>query len=149
MALKHAYQQSGGHGAWMLNNAYDRALADQALADGADLIAFGKSFIANPDLAARLKQNGPYNTPDRATFMAVMQQVIPTIQASRPAYCQPACCAMGASSNSNLTQTNRRGRNRNNLTEQLFIHWPGHMFASQGIGVLLKCFVERRPVFIA
>ena len=68
MALKSAYQQGGGHGAWMLNNAYDRALADQAIADGADLIAFGKSFIANPDLAARLKQNGPYNTPDRATF---------------------------------------------------------------------------------
>ena len=67
-ALKKAYQQGGGHGAWMLNNAYDRALADQALANGADLIAFGKSFIANPDLAARLKQNGPYNTPDRATF---------------------------------------------------------------------------------
>jgi N-ethylmaleimide reductase len=52
----------------MLNNAYDRALADQAIADGADLIAFGKAFIANPDLAARLKQNGPYNAPDRATF---------------------------------------------------------------------------------
>ena len=68
MALKNAYQQGGGHGAWMLNNAYDRALADQAVADGADLIAFGKSFIANPDLATRLKQNGPYNTPDRATF---------------------------------------------------------------------------------
>jgi len=67
-ALKNAYQQGGGHGAWMLNNAYDRALADQAIADGADLIAFGKSFIANPDLAARLKQNGPYNAPDRATF---------------------------------------------------------------------------------
>ncbi|MEY3116535.1 MAG: N-ethylmaleimide reductase, partial [Pseudomonadota bacterium] len=49
MALKNAYQQGGGHGAWMLNNAYDRALADQAIADGADLIAFGKSFIANPD----------------------------------------------------------------------------------------------------
>jgi N-ethylmaleimide reductase len=68
MALKKAYQQGGGHGAWMLNNAYDRALADQAIADGADLIAFGKYFIANPDLATRLKQNGPYNTPDRATF---------------------------------------------------------------------------------
>ena len=68
MALKKAYLHGGGHGAWMLNNAYDRALADQAIADGADLIAFGKSFIANPDLAARLKQNGPYNTPDRATF---------------------------------------------------------------------------------
>jgi N-ethylmaleimide reductase len=70
-ALKAAYQQGGGHGAWMLNNAYDRALADHALANGADLIAFGKSFIANPDLAARLKQNGPYNTPDRATFYGV------------------------------------------------------------------------------
>jgi N-ethylmaleimide reductase len=68
MALKTAYRKGGGHGAWMLNNAYDRALADQAIADGADLIAFGKSFIANPDLAVRLKQNGPYNSPDRATF---------------------------------------------------------------------------------
>ena len=68
VALKNAYQQGGGHGAWMLNNAYDRALADQAIADGADLIAFGKSFIANPDLATRLKHNGPYNTPDRTTF---------------------------------------------------------------------------------
>lgn len=67
-ALKTSYQQSGGHGAWMLNNAYDRALADQAIDEGADLIAFGKPFIANPDLAARLKQNGPYNTPDRSTF---------------------------------------------------------------------------------
>ena len=67
-ALKTSYQQSGGHGAWMLNNAYDRALADQAIDEGADLIAFGKAFIANPDLAARLKQNGPYNTPDRSTF---------------------------------------------------------------------------------
>ena len=66
--LKKAYQQSGGHGAWMLNNGYDRTLADHSLAEGADLIAFGKSFIANPDLATRLKQNGPYNTPDRATF---------------------------------------------------------------------------------
>ena len=67
-ALKTSYQQSGGHGAWMLNNAYDRALADQAIDEGADLIAFGKAFIANPDLAGRLKQYGPYNTPDRSTF---------------------------------------------------------------------------------
>jgi N-ethylmaleimide reductase len=67
-ALKTAYQQAGGKGAWMLNNGYERELADQALQNGADLIAFGKSFIANPDLGARLKQNGPYNSPDRATF---------------------------------------------------------------------------------
>jgi N-ethylmaleimide reductase len=52
----------------MLNKGYDGDLANQALTAGADLIAFGKSFIANPDLASRLQQNGPYNTPDRATF---------------------------------------------------------------------------------
>ena len=67
-ALKTAYQQAGGKGAWMLNNGYERELADHALQNGADLIAFGKSFIANPDLGARLKQNGPYNSSDRATF---------------------------------------------------------------------------------
>jgi N-ethylmaleimide reductase len=67
-ALKTVYQQAGGKAAWMLNNGYERELADQALQADADLIAFGKSFIANPDLGARLKQNGPYNTPDRATF---------------------------------------------------------------------------------
>jgi N-ethylmaleimide reductase len=52
----------------MLNNGYDLALAGQSLADGADLIAFGRPFIANPDLGARLRQGGPFNTPDRATF---------------------------------------------------------------------------------
>jgi N-ethylmaleimide reductase len=39
------------------------------IADGtADLIAFGALFLANPDLPARLAAEGPYNTPDRATF---------------------------------------------------------------------------------
>ena len=67
-ALKRAYALAGGHGAWMLNNGYDLNLAQEALAQDADLVAFGKSFTANPDLALRLKQGGPYNTPDRKTF---------------------------------------------------------------------------------
>ena len=67
-AYKAAYQSAGGKGAWMLNNGYERELADHALQADADLIAFGKAFIANPDLATRLKQNGPYNIPDRSTF---------------------------------------------------------------------------------
>ncbi|MFJ8114136.1 alkene reductase [Streptomyces sp. NPDC096132] len=33
----------------------------------ADLIAYGALFLANPDLPTRLRQDGPYNTPDRAT----------------------------------------------------------------------------------
>jgi N-ethylmaleimide reductase len=67
-ALQRAYTQAGGHGAWMVNNGYDLALAEQSLATGADLIAFGKPFIANPDLTARLRAQGPFNTPDRKTF---------------------------------------------------------------------------------
>jgi N-ethylmaleimide reductase len=34
----------------------------------ADIIAFGALFLANPDLPARLAADGPYNTPDAATF---------------------------------------------------------------------------------
>ncbi|MEW1636951.1 alkene reductase [Streptomyces sp. NPDC093801] len=34
----------------------------------ADVVAFGSLFIANPDLPARLRAEGPYNTPDTATF---------------------------------------------------------------------------------
>ena len=67
-ALRQAYTAAKGHGAWMLNNGYDLPLAEQALAQGADLVAFGRPFIANPDLSARLKQGGPFNTPDRKTF---------------------------------------------------------------------------------
>lgn len=67
-ALRTAYRNAGGQGAWMVNNGYDLALAQQALADGADLVAFGRPYIANPDLVARLKAGGPFNPPDRATF---------------------------------------------------------------------------------
>jgi N-ethylmaleimide reductase len=31
-------------------------------------VAFGKAYIANPDLVARLKAGGPFNTPDKTTF---------------------------------------------------------------------------------
>jgi N-ethylmaleimide reductase len=52
----------------MVNNGYDLALAQQSLAGGADLVALGKSFIANPDLTERLRRGGPFNEPDRNTF---------------------------------------------------------------------------------
>jgi N-ethylmaleimide reductase len=67
-ALRRAYRAAGGAGAWMVNNNYDKALAEQALANGADLVAFGKLFIANPDLVERLRDNAPLNTPDKSTF---------------------------------------------------------------------------------
>jgi N-ethylmaleimide reductase len=68
-AFKAAYRDAGGQGAWMVNNGYDKALADAALAEGrADLVAFGRPFIANPDLVARLRDGIELNVPDKATF---------------------------------------------------------------------------------
>lgn len=67
-ALKAAYRNAGGTGAWMVNNGFDKAHAEQALAQGADLVAFGRPFIANPDLVERLKVNGPYNEGDQSTY---------------------------------------------------------------------------------
>ncbi len=57
------------NGAWMVNNGYSRVMALQAVASGAaDLVAFGKAFIANPDLGRRLREDAPLNAPDVATF---------------------------------------------------------------------------------
>ena len=56
-------------GAYMANNGYTRELAIETLAAGrADLISFGRPFIANPDLVERLRRDAPLNTPDRSTF---------------------------------------------------------------------------------
>jgi N-ethylmaleimide reductase len=56
-------------GAYMANNGYDFELANKVLAaNAADLIAFGKPFISNPDLVERLKRDAPLNEWDKATF---------------------------------------------------------------------------------
>jgi N-ethylmaleimide reductase len=57
-------------GIWMANNGYDRAMAIAAIASGrADLVSFGRPFIANPDLVRRLRENAPLNAlMDRATL---------------------------------------------------------------------------------
>ena len=67
-ALKAAYREAGGKGAWMVNNGYDLALAENAVKHGDDLVAFGKLYIANPDLVARLKQGGPFNEGNQKTW---------------------------------------------------------------------------------
>ena len=68
-SFKAAYRQAGGKGAWMVNNSYTRALADEAVASqAADLVAFGKAFIANPDLVERLRENALLNAGDTSTY---------------------------------------------------------------------------------
>src|ERR1700758_3007457 len=56
-------------GAYVANNGYHFDLAPKVVNEGAaDLIAFGKPFISNPDLVERLKQGAPLNEWDKATF---------------------------------------------------------------------------------
>jgi N-ethylmaleimide reductase len=51
------------------NMGYTVTEAAQAVADGEiDAVAFGTSFLANPDLPARIKAGAPLNQPDPATF---------------------------------------------------------------------------------
>ncbi len=48
---------------------YTKARAEAVLASGeVDLVAFGKLFIANPDLPDRFQHDWPLNTPEPATF---------------------------------------------------------------------------------
>jgi N-ethylmaleimide reductase len=61
--------RNAGGGAVILSGGYDGARAEADLDSGAaDLIAYGRPFIANPDLVERLKSNLPLATPDQATF---------------------------------------------------------------------------------
>lgn len=56
-------------GCYIANNSYDRSMAIDAIASGhADMVAFGRPFIGNPDLVERLHRNAPLTTPDASTF---------------------------------------------------------------------------------
>jgi len=56
-------------GVYVANEGFDQASAEAALKAGeADAVAFGKLFIANPDLPKRFKLNAPLNAWDIQTF---------------------------------------------------------------------------------
>ena len=56
-------------GVVIANNGFDKARANQAIAEGrADLVAFGKPFISNPDLVTRLYLDAPLAPANRETF---------------------------------------------------------------------------------
>jgi N-ethylmaleimide reductase len=56
-------------GAFMLNGGYDAQTGAAALKAGeADMIAYGRAFLANPDLVERLRRGAPLNKPDVGTF---------------------------------------------------------------------------------
>lgn len=56
-------------GPLILNMGFTPDEAVAAVANGqADAVAFGRPFIANPDLPARIQAGAPLNTPDPTTF---------------------------------------------------------------------------------
>lgn len=58
-------------GTLILSGSYDAIRAETVLESGlADLVAFGRPFIANPDLVERLKTGAELAQPDPATFYA-------------------------------------------------------------------------------
>ena len=56
-------------GAYIANNGYDRDTAIDAVREGrADMVAFGRWFISNPDLVERFRRGAALNPFDKATF---------------------------------------------------------------------------------
>jgi N-ethylmaleimide reductase len=66
-----------GHyrGTLMGAGEFDRHTGEAALADGkCDLVAFGRRFIANPDLPERVRRDAPENTWDEATLYSPLAE---------------------------------------------------------------------------
>ncbi len=62
-------------GTLITNGNYTQETANAALNNGnADLVSFGRLFIANPDLPERFKLNAPLNEPDPKTFYGSSEQ---------------------------------------------------------------------------
>ncbi|TVU14265.1 hypothetical protein EJB05_37724 [Eragrostis curvula] len=56
-------------GMFMVGGGYDREEGNRVVADGyADMVAYGRLFLANPDLPRRFHLNTPLNKYDRSTF---------------------------------------------------------------------------------
>jgi N-ethylmaleimide reductase len=56
-------------GTFIINGGYNAQSGNAAIANGeADLVAFGVSFLANPDLPYRFSRNAPLNAADPSTF---------------------------------------------------------------------------------
>ncbi len=58
-------------GVYIANEGFTKETGDAVIAEGrADAVAFGRLFIANPDLPYRFEIGAPLNTPDALTFYA-------------------------------------------------------------------------------
>ena len=64
LALRHAF-----NGPFILAGGFDAVSAQIAIDEGqADMIAFARAFLANPDLVTRMQKDAALNAPDMSTF---------------------------------------------------------------------------------
>ena len=67
-------------GTFMAAGAYTRDSGIDAIESGhADLVAFGRTFLANPDLCRRFELNAPLNPYNRDTFYTSDQVITSTV----------------------------------------------------------------------
>jgi N-ethylmaleimide reductase len=68
-ALRSRFKHGHERGTWIVNNGYSRAMAMEAVAGGrADMVAFGRPFVGNPDLVRRLRDDVPLAPHSRETL---------------------------------------------------------------------------------
>ena len=68
-ALRDTFRRIHPGGAWMVNNGYGGEMAERVIAAGeADLVAFGRPFISNPDLVERLRHGAALAPLDQKTL---------------------------------------------------------------------------------
>jgi N-ethylmaleimide reductase len=61
--------RNGFKGLFILSGGFNQTTADAALVEKrGDLVAFGRPFLANPDLVARMQKDEPLNQSDQSTF---------------------------------------------------------------------------------
>lgn len=69
--LKKAFNKENPDGIYIANEKFEQDTAEEVLQKGeADAVAFGKLFIANPDLPKRFAKSAELNKPDSASFYA-------------------------------------------------------------------------------
>lgn len=65
----HLSMRKAFKGTFILSGGFDREEGNKVIKEGyADLVAYGRSFLANPDLPRRFEFNAPLNKYDRSTF---------------------------------------------------------------------------------
>ena len=67
--VDHSHLRRIFKGPYIANGNFDAGRAEESLREGrADFVAFGRPYIANPDLVERMSSDVPLNQPDMATF---------------------------------------------------------------------------------